>query len=90
MLSIAWMVILGGHNIKKTSFENFRACWVVAPSDERGPLSLIQYPGVWRLDSGGSARGNSRIVGTAEHVFLLSTAERVFLLSTLDGLDRMF
>ena len=23
MLSIAWMVILGGHNIKKTSFENF-------------------------------------------------------------------
>ena len=23
MLCIAWMVILGGHNIKKTSFENF-------------------------------------------------------------------
>ena len=23
MLYIAWMVILGGHNIKKTSFENF-------------------------------------------------------------------
>ena len=23
MLYIPWMVILGGHNIKKTSFENF-------------------------------------------------------------------